>query len=139
MAYPIEALTTEAQCDEVMQQMQTLKAALTRQKENKEQMALSLSNSSITLEADIAAATAEKDSLEDFIALQPAGKTREYYEARQQRIISKLEKLEIRRKQNTVAARFIRQLEIETLGDKIAEIDATITQIQAKKQSLSGG
>lgn len=138
MSYQTDALSTVAECDELIARLNSEKAAFVRQKSDLQQLQLLLSSKAPDYELELQATTAELASLNQMISSLPDQTTnRMYYEGRRSRTSAKLLRFKARQEQYSSSATFLRQIDIVTLEDKIGETDNAIALVEARKAVLA--
>lgn len=138
MSYPTDALATVAACDELIERLNSEKAAFVRKKSDLQQLQVLLNSKAPDYELELASTAAELSSLNQMISALPDQSTnRMYYEGRRTRTSAKLLRFKARQEQYSSTATFLRQIEIVTLDDKIAETDSAIAMVQARRAVLA--
>jgi hypothetical protein len=136
MALSVALLSSRADCDKVLDELTDIKdnlqfrqISLTRSKDNAAERAS-------TIDADLAAAQAEVDSLVSIIAALPAGSTKTEMENRKVRADYRLFTLQQRKAQFGTTAVILYESELGEIGGRLTVIDTSIGEVLAHKNTL---
>ena len=136
MNYSVNKLTTVAECDQVLAHANNEKRTLLFRKSN---MTYSQENSSTTsdqVSAAIAVTQAELAGVVNILPTLPEGDVKEDYKRKQVKLENKLDDLGFRRQDVGAARLLIRELELGQIDAELAETDACIAAITARRAGL---
>jgi hypothetical protein len=136
MALSVALLSSRADCDKVLDELTDIKdnlefrqISLTRSKDNAAERAS-------TIDADLAAAQAEVDSLISIIAALPAGSTKTEMENRKVRADYRLFTLQQRKAQFGTTAVILYESELNEIGGRLTVVDTSMAEVLAHKNTL---
>lgn len=136
MIYSVQLLKTAADCDSLITMATQDSADLGVKKYVQERKLANSGNSSVGIDADIAAANAEIGVLETLVAGMPEGDIRKGYESKLTKAKYKLFTLIERRNTFGQLSILRQQYDLGQLEKDIAEVDLFITAINARKAAL---
>ncbi|MDJ1468671.1 hypothetical protein [Xanthocytophaga flava] len=137
MALTLTLLTTKADCNKVLDQLSDLKSdleykqiATTRNRDN-------ASDRASDIEATLASAEAEVDSLTAIIAVLPEGTTKTEMETRKVKAEYKLFTAQQRKLQYGTTAVVLRESELDEIEQRLSVIDGSMSAITNHKATLA--
>ena len=139
MPLSVELLGSRADCDKVLTELNDIKdnltfrrISLTRSKDNAAERAA-------TIDADLAAAQAEVDSLLSIIDALPEGPTRTEMQNRKVRADYRLFTLEQRKAQFGTTAVILYESELSEINGRLVTIDISINEVTTHQNTLPVG
>ncbi|MDJ1499401.1 hypothetical protein [Xanthocytophaga agilis] len=139
MALSVALLTSRADCDKVLNELSDIKGnlefrqiSLTRSKDN-------AADRASTIDADLAAAEAEVESLISIIAALPESATKTEMENRKVRADYRLFTLQQRKAQFGTTAVILYESELGEIEQRLSVIDGSMNDVTVRKAALPAG
>ncbi|MDJ1498587.1 hypothetical protein QNI19_36975 [Cytophagaceae bacterium DM2B3-1] len=139
MALSVALLTSRADCDKVLDELSDIKGnlefrqiSLTRSKDN-------AADRASTIDADLAAAEAEVESLISIIAALPESATKTEMENRKVRADYRLFTLQQRKAQFGTTAVILYESELGEIEQRLSVIDGSMNDVTVRKAALPAG
>jgi hypothetical protein len=133
MSYSVNLLTTAADCDSVILVAEKEKSDLSYRKTSVERQKDNYASNSIGIDVDIAATDAEITALIPVVQSLPPGAARDDNETRLKKLELKKFLLAQKDKNYGSVALLMRENDLERVVKEIAEVDAFIAAINARK------
>ncbi|MDJ1466948.1 hypothetical protein [Xanthocytophaga flava] len=139
MALSVALLTSQADCDKVLDELSGIKGnlefrqiSLTRSKDN-------AADRASTIDADLAAAEAEVESLISIIAALPESATKTEMENRKVRADYRLFTLQQRKAQFGTTAVILYESELGEIEQRLSVVDGSMSEVTTRKAALPAG
>lgn len=137
MDYSISNLTQVTDCDALVAWAVKEKADLNYKKITYERLTQKYAETSIGLDAEIQGVIAEIAALETIIPALPEGPSKEAQRDKKTRLEFRLFVLENRKENFGTVALLQKQSELGRIDQEIAEVDAFVAEVEARKLSLA--
>ncbi len=137
MNYSVNNLTQVSDCDALLAWAAKEKADLTYKKISEERLTTKFAETSQELEAVLQGVLAEMAATDTIISVLPEGPSKEDALNKKTRLEYKKFLLENRKESYGVVALLEKEMDLARVNQEIAEVEAFMAAIDAKKQTLS--
>lgn len=137
MDYSIASLTLVTDCDALVAWAVREKADLNYKKITNERLSEKYALTSVELDVEIQAVIAEIAAIETIISALPEGPSKEAQRDKKTTLVYRLFVLENRKEDYGTVALLQKQSELGRIDQEIAEVDAFVAAVEARKLSLA--
>ncbi|TGE24435.1 hypothetical protein E5K00_04260 [Hymenobacter aquaticus] len=136
MNYSLNQLGSAAECDEVLAAAQKERAILTNRRQNREFESGNLATTAPQVQAELTTITAQLTGLATMLPTLPEGPAKDKWLTEKERLEYQQKVLNRRVGSNGILALLGRELDLARLNAELAEVDAFIAAVQARKAAL---